>query len=230
MRRLTAVVPTVCSLLLAMTGLTSAESSEPPPYPDDAGISFEPVGSSAWRVVEPDLDCERQPFIGTRETEISPDGRVWLLDRALGIRELGRCPLPVQAYAWNFGSRDQELAPDGTLWVLDNDRLMSWGGSDWVIHSEGVFNVVECTGGKTWVEVNETGGECIGVCEEHGCYFALDVAPDGTVWLSGDRLASYDGDRLREYLQDWMNGPIAGFGPDGAPWVYGRDGLYVFYP
>jgi len=210
-----------------------AATPEPsrPSYPDDAGIGFEPVGDSAWRVIEPDLDCKRTPFIGARETAIAPDGRVWFLDPAMGIRELGACPLPVQAYPpSNFGSRDQALAPDGTLWVLDMDRLMSWSGSDWIVHSEGVFNVVECTGGKTWAEVEETGGACSGVCEEHGCYFRLDVAPDGTVWLSGDRLASYDGVELQEYQEDWMNGPIAGIGPDGTPWVYGRDGLYVFYP
>ncbi len=196
-------------------------------------MAFEPVGDTAWRVVEPDLLCEREPFLGAREIAMAPDGRVWLFDPQLGIRELGACRLEVEAYASDFRLRDQELAPDGTLWVLDADRLMSWGGSDWVIHADGEFNVETCRRGETPAtreEVDAYGGGCSIDCEHQGCYFRLDVAPDGTVWLSGDRLASYDGVELREYQEDWMNGPIAGFGPDSAPWVYGRDGLYVFDP
>jgi hypothetical protein len=74
-----------------------AATPEPsiPSYPDDAGISFEPVGDSAWRVIEPDLDCERNPFIGARETAkgeqvanqaamTSEDDTAALLDALLG--------------------------------------------------------------------------------------------------------------------------------------------------
>ena len=222
---------TVALLAAAMTAGGSAQS--PPPYPEDADVAFEPVGDSAWRVIEPDLDCEREPFQGARETAIAPDGRVWLFDPQLGIRELGACRLQVEGYVSDFIPRDQELAPDGTLWVLDADRLMSWGGSDWVIHAEGQFNVERCRRGDTPAtreEVDAYGGSCSYGCEDQGCYFRLDVGPDGTVWLSGSRLASYDGVELREYQEDWMEGPLAALSPDGGVWVYGREGLYVFYP
>jgi hypothetical protein len=129
--------------------------------------------------------------------------------------------------------RDQALAPDGTLWVMDIDRLMSWGGSDWVIHLEGEFNKVECSiGGRpaTRGEVDEHGGQC-GGSDEQPSYFALDIAPDGAVWLSGgNTLGAYDGERWHEYTEDWIQGPLLGFGPDGAVWVTGRDAPVVFYP
>ena len=65
--------------LLGIGAGPAVVAQSPPPYPEDAGITFEPVGPSAWRVLEPDLDCEREPLFGTGDTAASPDGRVWLL-------------------------------------------------------------------------------------------------------------------------------------------------------
>ncbi len=234
MRRSTTVLLTIC-FVTTMTASVSAQSPEPPPYPEDAGITFEPVGPAVWRAIEPDLDCDRPPFWAGMS--VAPDGRVWFLDRVLGIRQLGACPVHVEGGPPSIWPRDQALAPDGTLWVLDSDRLMSWNGSDWVIHVEGEFNIPECSiGGRpaTPAEVDERGGRCGLSCEEQPCYSFLDIAPDGEVWLSGypgrNTLGVYDGEQWREYTEDWIQGPLLGFGPDGAVWVVGRDGAYVFYP
>lgn len=230
------------SLLAATTGaVASAESAEPPPYPGDAGVTFEPVGPTAWRVVEPDLDCEREPFGPAEQTVVAPDGRAWLLDSRAGIRELGACPITSQVDPFRmFGIRDQALAPDGALWALDGDRLMSWCGSDWVVHVEGRFNVPKCTDGAkpiTVDEFNEHGGECAGDCESLPCYLFLDIAPDGTIWLSGlGSLGRYANGVWHAYTEEWMGKPGTlghgrlGFGSDGAVWVWGYEERYVFYP
>ena len=210
MQRPIAVALTTSLLAAAMTAAVSAQS--PPPYPEDAGLDFVPVGDSAWRAIEPDLDCDRAPFWWGADTAIAPDGRVWFSHPSLGIRQLGACPLSVEGYPpSNFIPRDQALAPDGTLWVLDADRLMSWDGSDWIIHVEGAFNVGGCNG--------------------RVCYHTLDIAPDGSIWLSaGTKLGVFDEGTWTEYEEDWMNGPLLVFGPDGAVWVAGHDGPVVFYP
>jgi hypothetical protein len=234
MRRPVDLILALC-LVVAATAPMAAQSPEPPPYPDQAGVTFEPVGRSAWRVIESDLDCDRDPFWGTRGMAVAPDGRAWFLDRVLGIRQLGACPVTVEGGPASFMPRDQALASDGTLWVLDIDRLMSWGGSDWVLHVEGKFNRPDCIalgiGPARPSDVDEHGGSCTILCEEQPCYWYLDIAPDGTVWLSGaNTLGAYDGEQWREYAEDWIEGPLLGFSPDGAVWVAGRDGPYVFYP
>lgn len=66
--------------MLCMGAGPAITAQSPPPCPEDADLTFEPVGPSAWHVVEPDPDCEREPFIGATDTAVSPDGRVWLLD------------------------------------------------------------------------------------------------------------------------------------------------------
>ena len=55
MRRLTILL---AACLLATVSGPAVVAQTPPPYPEDAGITFEPVGPSAWRVAEPDLDCD----------------------------------------------------------------------------------------------------------------------------------------------------------------------------
>ena len=200
-----------------------------PPYPEDAGITFEPVGPSAWRVVEPDLDCEQAPFYHATDTAIGPDGRVWLLDPIMGIRQLGSCPVPVEGGRGRFLPRDQALAPDGTLWLLDGDRLLSWADGGWTVHLEGMFNVPACTSGDepiTYEEFDERGGEC---SLEEPFYLYLEIAPDGAVWLGGaGGLGVYDDEGWREYAEEWMADLLfrPGFGPDGAVWF----GPYVLYP
>jgi hypothetical protein len=113
---------------------------------------------------------------------------------------------------------------------------VSWDGSDWVVHVDGAFNRPDCTDGTkaiTVKEFREHGGACGVDCETQPCYLWLDIAPDGAVWLSGSgTLGVYDGGQWREYDEDWMGGypTRLGFGPDGAVWVWGRDGRHIFYP
>jgi hypothetical protein len=180
-----------------------------------------------WRVIEPEPDCERLPPMWIDSLEVASDGRVWYLDRHF-IRQLGACPILGPDFS---GIRAQALAPDGTLWVLHEDRLMAWQGEEWVIHAEGEFNVAECTalgdGPDTPGGVDEYGGQCSTSCEEQACYFTLDVAPGGTVWLSGDIVSAYDGDTWTHYPEAEF---FLGFGPDGVVWVEGREGRYVIRP
>lgn len=168
---------------------------------------------------------------------VAPDGRVWLLDYREGVRALGSCRLGIAPSVW--GWRDQQLAPDGTLWVLDEDRLLSWDGTDWIVHVEGEFNILDCVVDGRHVTDAEAQGqdsECSLDCTEQTCFVFLDIAPDGRVWLSGPgTLGAYDTDGWRDYTADWMGERGSwpsrpGFGPDGAVWVHGRDGLYVIYP
>lgn len=223
------------TLVVVMTSPVATQS--PPPYPDDASLSFEQVGPSAWHVVEPDLDCERELFGMAEQTAVAPDGRVWLLDYREGVRELGSCRLDIAPSVW--GWRDQKLAPDGTLWVLDADRLMSWDGTDWTVHVEGEFTIWDCVVEGRLVTQEEAQGqdsECSLDCTGQTCFVFLDIGPDGSIWLSGPgTLGAYDGDGWRDYTEDWMGELDSwprrpGFGPDGAVWVHGGDGLYVFYP
>jgi hypothetical protein len=219
----------VASLVLALTITAPVAAQSPPPYPEDAGVTFEPVGPSAWRVVEPELECQQEPFWIVTDTAVGPDGRVWLLDPVKGIRQLGACPVPVEGGRGLFLPRDQALAPDGTLWLLDGDRLLSWADGEWTVHLEGVFNVPVCTSGDrpiTYEEYQERGGGC---ALEEPFYLYLDIAPDGAVWLGGaGTLGVYNDGGWREYAEEWMADLLfrPGFGPDGAVWY----GPYVFYP
>jgi len=133
------VVFVATCLVLGVTVSVTAQSPEPPPYPEGAGVTFEPAGPSVWRAVEPEWDCDaaypRRPFY--EGAEVAPDGSIWFLDHQRGIRELGSCPIVEPKLT--FGTRDQALGPDGTLWVLNDDRLWSWDGRDWLVHLEG-FN------------------------------------------------------------------------------------------
>jgi hypothetical protein len=222
-------VVAVASLVLALTITAPVLAQSPPPYPEDADVTFEPVGPSAWRVMEPDLDCEREPFFGATDTAVAPDGRVWLLDPVMGLRQLGSCPVPVEGGRGRFLPRDQALAPDGTLWLLDGDRLLSWADGEWTVRLEGEFNVPACTFGDepiTYEEWEERGGSCR---LDEPFYLYLDIAPDGSVWLGGaGRLGVYGEEGWREYAEEWMANLLfrPGFGPDGAVWY----GPYVFYP
>jgi hypothetical protein len=91
----------VWGILAAVTTPTvSAQSPEPPATPEEMGVTFESVGGAAWRVVEPDLDCDRGPFWPASTTAVAPDGRVWLLDYREGVRELGSCPLDIPPAVW----------------------------------------------------------------------------------------------------------------------------------
>jgi hypothetical protein len=117
----------LAGLAFATLLATPLVAQSPPPYPEDAGITFEPVGPPAWRAMEAEIDCEREPFFGAAETAVGPDGRVWRLDPVMGIRQLGSCPLPVEGGGGRFLPRDQALAPDGTHWLLDGEPLLSWG-------------------------------------------------------------------------------------------------------
>ena len=116
MYRASIVFTAVC-LVLSVAAPVAAQSPEPPPYPDGAGVTFEPAGPSVWRAVEPEWDCDaaypRRPFHDG--AEVASDGRVWFLDRLRGIRELGSCPIVEPKPS--FGTRDQALGPDGTLWL-----------------------------------------------------------------------------------------------------------------
>lgn len=228
MRRLTFILLAACLLGIGAGPTVVAQS--PPPYPEDAGLTFEPVGPSAWRAVEPDLDCERQPFYMAADTAVGPDGRVWLLDPVMGIRQLGACPVPVEGGGGRFLPRDQALAPDGTLWLLDGDRLLSWADGEWTVHLEGLFNVPACTFGDEPITYEEFLGERGGSCSlEEPFYLYLEIAPDGAVWLGGaGTLGVYDDGGWREYTEEWMANLLVrpAFGPDGAVWF----GPYVFYP
>lgn len=237
MRRLSTMLLAAC--LLGISAGPAVVAQSPPPYPEDADLEFEPVGPSAWRVVEPDLGCEQELFGPAEQTVVALDGRVWLFSSLEGIRQLGDCPLPVQGdRRFSLFSRDQALAPDGTLWVMDGDRLLSWSDGDWIVHLEGEFNVPDCTDGAkpiTYEEFQEHGGECSGGIGPN--YLFLDIAPDGAVWLSGlGAVGRYADGEWHEYTEDWMGEPNTlghgrlGFGPDGAVWVWGLDSRYVFYP
>ena len=228
----------VLSVALAIAAIAPVVAQSPPPYAEDAELTFERVGPSAWRAVEPNLDCEQEPFGPAEQTVVAPDGRVWLFSSLEGIRQLGDCPLPVQSGGPFRGLRDQALAPDGTLWVMDRDRLLSWNDGDWIVHLEGEFNVPDCTDGAkpiTYEEFEERGGECSGGMGPN--YLLLDIAPAGAVWLSGlGSVGRYADGEWHEYIEDWMGEPNTlghgrlGFGPDGAVWVWGLDSRYVFYP
>ena len=193
--------PTMAVLLagaLACGAATPAftQSSEatpaPPPYPVDT-VDFEVVAPSLWRVDEPPWDCgkayPRQPFFDG--AEVSSDGRLWFLDPLRGIRELGSCP--IVGPRPTFDIRDQALGPDGTLWLLNDDRLWSWDEDGWRVRLEG-FNqpghVAHASGGSSYSIDCETGP----------CYFSVDVAPDGTVWLAGTALTAFDGTDTRDYI------------------------------
>ncbi len=56
---------------------------------------------------------------------------------------------------------------------------------------------------------------------------ALDVAPDGTVWLWADIVSAHDGVAWTHYPEAEL---LLGFGPEGVAWVAGRDGRYVIRP
>ena len=206
-------------------------SPQPPTYPEDTGVTFETVGPSIWRVVEPEPDCERLPFSPVWRTAVGADGRLWFLDEQRGVRELGACPILGPGGAATFTARDHALGADGILWVLDGDRLMTWGGEDWVIHSEGQFNEMSCTalgGGPSTPEgMGKVGSECSVECQEQACYWAMDVAPDGTVWLWGGTVSAFDGAEWTHYPEGDL---VLGFGPGGDVWVIGSDGLYVIRP
>ena len=221
MSRLAVVLLVTCLSSIGVAGSVAAQSPEPPPYPEGTGVTFEPIGPSVWRVIEPEPDCEHLPPLS--RLEIAPDGRAWYLDKR-GVWELGACPI-LGHYPNDFTARAHALAPDGTLWVLDRDRLMSWEGEDWIIHAEGTFNVMECDadgdGPDTPEGVDEYGGQCSTSCEEHDCYGKLDVAPDGTVWLSGGYVVTaFDGETWTQYPEAWW---VLGFGPDGVVWAEATD-------
>jgi len=224
------------ALTIVATPAASPQSPQPSPgppfYPEGTGVTFEPVGPSMWRVVEPEPDCERLPPMRSDSLEIAPDGRAWYLDKR-GIWELGACPILGPDFADFTGPRAHAIAPDGTVWVLERDRLMSWEDGDWVLHAEGEFNVSECDalgdGPDTWEGVREYGGECSG-CEGPDCrvYFTMDMAPDGTVWFSGWPVSAYDGEKWTHYPELHY---VLGFGPDGDVWVEDTNGeLYVIRP
>ncbi len=223
MRRPIIVLLAACLVAAATASMASAQSPEPPPYPEGTGVTFEPAGPSVWRAIEPAWDCDaeypRQPFYDG--AEVASDGSVWFLDRLRGIRQLGSCPIVEPKLA--FSIRDQALGPDGTLWVLNEDRLWSWDGTDWLVHLEG-FNQ---PGRSSYAE--DGGYEYSVDCEAGPCYFSVDVAPDGRVWLSGNLVSAFDGTAWTDYTYDSSYESIIGFGPDGSVWVQG-DGVLVIQP
>lgn len=222
-----ALVLIIITLGAPMTGAASVPepSTAPPSYPAGTGVTFEPVSPSVWKVTEPDRDC---PTMASYEgTEVAPDGRVWFLDRQRSIRELGACP--ILDAPGSFMPRDTAMGPDGTVWVLDIDRLLSWDGSAWAVRAQGRFNRYECTGGRTPQEIGEQGGSCRISCDLVPCVTGIDVAPDGTVWLSGTVLSSFDGTTWTDWLSDAGALWVLAFGPDGSVWVRG-DGIFVIRP
>ena len=120
MSRLAVVLLVTCLSSIGVGGSVAAQSSEPPLYPEGTGVTFEPVGPSVWRVIEPEPDCERLPPM-ERRLEIAPDGRAWYLDTR-GVWSWAPAPSSVITPRLHR-PRAHALAPDGTLWVLDRDRL-----------------------------------------------------------------------------------------------------------
>jgi len=224
MRRLTMAVLAVS--LLCSTAATTANSQsseatpEPPAYPG-GDVEFEPVAPSVWRVDEPAWDCgkayPRQPYFDG--AAVAADGRLWFLDRLRGIRELGSCPIVGPKPA--FGPRDQALGPDGTLWLLNDDRLWSLDEGGWRVRLEG-FNRPGRVGDPVGSHSYST--DC---SETSPCYFSVDVAPDGTVWLAGSALTAFDGTDTRHYLSGRGGIIIVGIGPDGTVWARQDGALYA---
>ncbi len=110
-----------------------------------------------------------------------------------------------------FTARDAAMAPDGTLWVLDDSRLLSWDGEEWVVRLEG-FNA-------------SGSGPC---APERRCYFQVEVAPDGTIWLGGSTVSSFDGSEWQHYLDG--SGGWVSIGLDGSVWILGNEAPYVIRP
>ena len=228
----TLVILTMLALVLVTTTVVIAQS--PPPYPEGSAVTFDPVGPGEWHALEPEWDCPdpapRRAFYGG--SEVAPDGTVWFIDLG-GIRQLGACP--ILEPAGSFSGRDHAFAPDGTLWVLDGDRLMWWDGEDWVIAAEDRFNQPGCTaigiGPATPWETNVHGGECYSDCDLAPCVVAVDVAPDGTVWLSGTILSAFDGAAWTDYVEDRAGVFLVGFDGDGGVWVQRpSEGIYLIRP
>ena len=228
----TLVILAMLALGLATTAALVAQS--PPSYPETSSVTLEPVGASEWRAAEPEWDCPdpapRRPFYGG--AEVAPDGTLWFIDHG-GIRQLGACP--ILEPAGSFSGRGHAFGPDGTLWVVDGDRLMRWNGEDWIIEAEDRFNQPGCTaigiGPATPWETNVHGGECYSDCDLAPCVTAVDVAPDGTVWLSGTVLSAFDGEAWTDYVDDRAGVFVLGFDADGAVWVHRpSEGIYLIRP
>ncbi len=221
MRRLSIVSMTL--LLVLSTAGTFAAGEDPPPYPAGSDVTFEPAEQWAWRALEPAWDCgsqyPREPFYGG--AEVAADGRVWFLDPIRGIRELGACP--IVAPKETFGIRDQALGPDGTLWLLNEDRLWWWDGSEWHVRHEGFNQPGRSSFGDGSYSTSTD-------CDLAPCFLFVDVAPDGTVWLSGTVLSAFDGTGWTDYVEDRSLVQVIGFDPDGAVWVQGTEGVYVIEP
>ena len=140
----TIVVGIVAMVLLAgpTIEVVMAQDDEPPTYTHAAGITFEPIEPSAWRVIEPnapratDLDYPDWH----QGVEVAPDGMAWVWGPG-GIRALGGSPIghePADPDDSLSGAISKAsgltVSLDGTVWADIDSQIRSFDGTTWTTH------------------------------------------------------------------------------------------------
>jgi len=128
---------------------------------------------------------------------------------------------------WSWG--ETFGSPDGSLWFADDAGVRELGSCEILgVGGSSMFRARDAAmgpDGTLWVlddsRLLSWGGD-------ERCYFQVEIAPDGAVWLGGSTVSTFDGTEWQHYL-DGTGGWVS-VGLDGSVWVFGQDGPYVIRP
>jgi hypothetical protein len=220
-RATTVGILTLALLAGPIVGTAMAQGDEPPTYEHAAGITFEHVEPSVWKVIDPNAprttDSEYPEW--HQGVEVAPDDVVWVWGPG-GIRALGGSPIGDDPADWEDSmsgivskAAGLTVSMDGTVWANIDSQIRSFDGTSWTTHE------------LDWAAITPPGSD-------DSYAMLVNDLPDGTVCATWETwydegyerqttLACFDGSTWTEHEAFRDIHAVLGIAgtPDGDVWV-----------